>query len=258
MSTEQYVHYRDTAVHDMIGLYGIIGLQNAGGSVSFLTDWHPGISRFGERVFATGAAGDGQNLFEGETPDFHPSGLFLPHPPSRSIIRMRNNIGMEYVSGSLTSRINWGLMNNHNASSAIVNTLSGLGEPGHIGFQWIQIGAVAANIFAIVSENTSATVGTTIIFSQDTGVVGAAGGTGPTVHSLRIDLDPTAGEIRFYIADVLVATFTPTTGQFNNTVAPGSVKLGTGIYAGNPNQCRMYHRIGGVGGMVSVVSPGAG
>ena len=256
MPAENFRHYSDNGgLHHLFGFLNASSITGAGGSNIQTTQWHSTIRRHARQNAVTGAGGAGMQVFDGELVRMQPYALFNPSGPGQQVIRLRTEIGMEYVSGLLVSRINWGLMANFNASNLIVDTLGLLGEPGHIGFQWRQVGATPKNIVALCTTLNNATNGTNI-FSQDTGVVGAAGGTGPTLHSLQIDMDPLVGEIRFSINDALVATYTVGVNDFAVATASNNLRLGAGIYAENPGQCTLYDRIGGQGGIISALIPG--
>lgn len=150
-----------------------------------------------------------------------PGALFAPFPVGSIVYRFRSVIAARVAQADANnplSRIVWGIQKEFGSSSPIGTQDYG---QGWVCFYCGWNGTTPGNWFCKVVDDAE-----NVRHSFDTGI------TSFQPHALRIDLDPVETEIRFYIDEVLVSTYVPTSGFMNVTDLSPVSFLGYGVNAG--------------------------
>ncbi len=248
MPSEQLIQFRDSGGgEDVVGQMSIISGAGPGGhgSVVVTRGWDTTLKRQRRRDLVTGTGAQHYQSFEGLVTQHDPSAFFPLQPPNGLIYRIRDSIGVEYVSGAGVSRVGWGV--GLLWSNLLLGAPSQPLDLGFIGFLWYQVGAVSTNWRAVAADHLGAN-----LFDVATGLVAPG-----KVYNLRVDFDGRVGErnITWFIDDVQVAQYTPA-----DDVLGGSSNAGLELFVGansqNGNACASLYEMMGEGGWEFLVQPG--
>lgn len=248
MATEQLIQGRDSGGgEDVVGQMSITGGAGPGGhgSVVVTRGWDSTLKRQRRRDHVTGSGAQNYQSFSGLVAQHDPSAFFPLQPPNGLIYRIRDCIGIEYISGAGVSRVGFGV------GLLWSNLLLGApGQPldlGFLGFLWYQVGAVSTNWRAVAADHLGVN-----LFDVDTGKVAP-----DQAYNLRVDFDGRIDErnIRYFIDEVEVAKFTPADGVLGGS-SIAALNLFIGTNSQNGNQCASHYEMMAEGGWEFLVQSG--
>ncbi len=229
--TEFLVQMRDQNLKDIVGTPTILGASGPGGCATVVVTegWNATMKRM-MRVVDMTATSNCQN-YTGVVPQRTAEGMFAPNPPTDMIYRLRETVGAEYISGAGVSRVGWGQVMTWSHLFPGAPPAGNL-DPGFIGFLWYQTGSTVANWRCKAAGNDG-----TFLFDFDTGLPGDG-----FVYNLRMDLDNRIGQrnIKYYVDEELVATFTPADDVLGGTDTSDR-RFGIGINCQAGNRARAFH-----------------
>lgn len=249
MASEQLVMLRDSnGGNAIVGEVSIVGSSGPDGTLVTTRGWDATAKRQRKRDLATGTGINHFQAFSGVQQSHDYSALFpLQGAPSGLIMRIRDSVAAEYVSGSGVSRVAFGL--GINWSNLLLGAPATTLDDGFIGFLWYQVGAVSTNWRAVAAAHDG-----TNLFDVDTGIVGP----GIIPYNLRVDFDGRVGQrnITWFIDEVQVAQFTPGNNLVGGTDTSPS-RVFVGVNAQNGNVCASHYEMFGEVAQLFFVQPGA-
>jgi len=231
--TEFLVSLQDQAVRNIVGNPTLISGTGPGGSgtAPITEGWNNTYKRMLREIDLTATGPSHFQRFDGIVPYRKADAMMPPNPPTDMIYRVRETVGAQYVSGAGVSRVGWGhtigWSNNFPGAPPAGNL-----DPGFIGFLWYQVGATVANWRCKAAANDG-----TFLFDFDTGLPGDG-----VIYTLRIDIDNRLGQrnIKYYVDEALVATFTPASGVLGG-IDTSDPRFGIGINCQQGNRALALH-----------------
>ncbi|MCP4901241.1 MAG: hypothetical protein GY906_30090 [bacterium] len=182
---------------------------------------------------------EGGGSFWAGTQNIEPAMMFPPFPPSPRIWRARNvtwlKVSQWDAGQPQTCRYFWGFFKKVSVNSPLSALDKGF---GWIGFYAKSLGPTWGNWWVKVCDDAEV-----LLHDVDTGISAHE-----TLISMRIDIDGSEQEMRFYLNEGLVSTYAPASGVLGGT-EPQQQRLGSflnvGFETGAPVRC-IAERLGQV------------